>query len=88
MSILDIATVLRRRMGASAKKVPRFQLPDWLVRIAAMAVPAVKQILPELGKIKNSSNEKAGRMLGWTARSNDESIVAAAESLVRLGLSA
>jgi nucleoside-diphosphate-sugar epimerase len=88
MSILDMATVLRRRMGASAKKVPRFQLPDWLVRIAAIPVPAVKQILPELGKIKNSSNEKARRTLGWTARSNEESIVASAESLVRLGLSA
>src|SRR5258708_23594074 len=47
---LDIATVLRRRMGASAKKVPRFQLPDWLVRIAAIGVPAVKQILPELDR--------------------------------------
>jgi nucleoside-diphosphate-sugar epimerase len=86
MSILDIAKVLRRRVGASAGKVPRFQLPDWLVRIAAMRNPAVKQILPELGKIKNSTNEKARRVLGWTPRSNEESIAAAAESLVRLGL--
>jgi nucleoside-diphosphate-sugar epimerase len=86
MSILDIAKVLRRRVGASAGKVPRFQLPDWLVRIAAMRNPAVKQILPELGKIKNSTNEKAGRVLGWTPRSNEESIAAAAESLMRLGL--
>jgi nucleoside-diphosphate-sugar epimerase len=86
MSILDIAKVLRQRMGASAGKVPRFQLPDWLVRIAAMRNPAVKQILPELGKIKNSTNEKARRVLGWTPRSNVESIAAAAESLARLGL--
>ena len=86
MSILEIAKVLRRRMGASARKAPRFQLPDWLARIAAIRNSAVKQILPELGKIKNSTNEKARRVLGWTPRSNEESIVAAAESLVRLGL--
>jgi dihydroflavonol-4-reductase len=86
MSILDIAKLLRCRMGASAKKVPRFQLPDWLMRVAAMRNPAVKQILPELGKIKNASHEKAARTLGWTARSNEESILATAESLVRLGL--
>jgi nucleoside-diphosphate-sugar epimerase len=86
MSILEIAKVLRRRMGASARKVPRLQLPDWLVRIAAIRNSAVKQILPELGKIKNSTNERARRLLGWTPRSNEESIVAAAESLVRLGL--
>jgi nucleoside-diphosphate-sugar epimerase len=86
MSILDIAKLLRRRMGAAAKKVPRFQLPDWLMRIAAMRNPAVRQILPELGKIKNASHEKAARVLGWTARSDEESIVATAESLMRLGL--
>jgi dihydroflavonol-4-reductase len=85
-SILDIAKVLKGRMGASAKKVPTRQLSDWLVRIAAMRDPAVKQILPELGKVKNATNEKAKRMLGWAPRSNEESIVATAESLVRLGL--
>jgi dihydroflavonol-4-reductase len=73
-------------MGASAKKVPTRQLPDWLVRLAAMRDPAVKQILPELGKVKNATNEKAKRMLGWAPRSNEESILATAESLVRLGL--
>jgi hypothetical protein len=56
------------------------------VRIAALCDPAVKQILPELGQIKNATNEKAGRMLGWKPRSNEEVIVATAESLVRLGL--
>jgi nucleoside-diphosphate-sugar epimerase len=86
MSMLDIAKVLKSRMGASAKRVPTRQLPDWLVRIAALRDPAVKQILPELGKIKNATNEKAKRMLGWAPRSNEESIVSTAESLVRLGL--
>jgi nucleoside-diphosphate-sugar epimerase len=86
VSMLDIAKVLKSRMGASAKRVPTRQLPNWLVRIAAMRDPALKQILPELGKIKNATNEKAKRMLGWAPRSNEESIVATAESLVRLGL--
>jgi len=40
----------------------------------------VKQILPELGKMKNASNEKAKRVLGWAPRSSEESIVATAES--------
>ncbi len=86
MSILDIAKVLKNQMGASAKKVPTRQLPDWLVRIAALRDPAVRQILPELGKTKNATNEKAKRMLGWAPRSNEEAVVATAESLVRLGL--
>ncbi len=86
MSIRDIAKVLKMRMGAAAKRVPTRQLPNWLVRIAALRDPAVKVILPELGKVKTATNEKAKRMLGWAPRSNEEAIVASAESLVRLGL--
>jgi nucleoside-diphosphate-sugar epimerase len=86
MSIVEIAKVLKDRMGASAKRVPTRQLPNWLVRVAAMRDAAVKQILPELGKRKNATNAKAKRVLGWAPRSNEESIVATAESLVRLGL--
>jgi nucleoside-diphosphate-sugar epimerase len=86
MLIGDIAKVLKRRMGDAGKKVPTRQLPNWLVRIAALRDPVVKQILPELGKLKNGSNEKAKRLLGWAPRSNEESIVATAESLLRLGL--
>jgi nucleoside-diphosphate-sugar epimerase len=86
MSALDIARLLKRRLGASAKRVPTWQLPNWLVHIAAIRDPAVKQILPELGKIKNATSEKARRLLGWAPRPSDEAIVATAESLVRLGL--
>jgi len=86
MSIQEIARVLKARMGAAARRVPTRELPNWLVRIAALLDPAVKQILPELGKAKNATNDKAKRVLGWAPRSNEESIVAAAESLVRLGL--
>ena len=86
MSMLDIAKVLRARMGAWAKRVPARELPHWRVRLAALRDPAVKQIIPELGKKKNATNEKARRVLGWTPGSNEEAIVATAESLVRLRL--
>jgi nucleoside-diphosphate-sugar epimerase len=86
ISVLDMAKILKQRMGAAAKRVPTRELPNWLVRVAALRDPAVKQILPELGKRKNATNEKARRLLGWAPRSNEESIVATAESLVRLGL--
>ncbi len=86
MSVLDIAKVLKRRMGVAAKRVPTRELPNWIVRLASLRDPAVKQILPELGKKKNATSEKAQRLLGWTPRSNEEAILATAESLVRLGL--
>jgi dihydroflavonol-4-reductase len=86
MSLLAIAKVLKSRMGAQAKRVPTRQLPDWLLRLVAWGNPMVREILPELGKVKNATNEKARRLLGWAPRPNEECIVATAESLVRLGL--
>jgi nucleoside-diphosphate-sugar epimerase len=86
MSMQDIAKVLKSRMGAAASRVPTRQLPNFLVRLASLRDAAVKQIVPELGKRKNATNEKAKRLLGWAPRSNEDSIVGTAESLVRLGL--
>jgi nucleoside-diphosphate-sugar epimerase len=86
LSMLDIAQILQRRLGTAARRVPKWQLPNWVVRLAAWRDPAVKQILPELGKTRNATSEKARRILGWAPRSNEEAIVATAESLLRLGL--
>jgi len=73
-------------MGAAARRVPMGELPNWLVRLVAKRDAAVAQIVPELGKYKNSSNDKARRVLGWAPRSNEDSIAATAESMLALGL--
>jgi nucleoside-diphosphate-sugar epimerase len=86
LSMLEIANVLKNNMGATAKRVPARELPNWMVRLASLRDPAVKLILPELGKYKNATNEKARRVLGWSPRTNEESILATGESLVQLGL--
>ncbi|MBZ5604314.1 MAG: aldehyde reductase [Acidobacteriia bacterium] len=86
LKMVEIAQVLKSRMGAAANKVPTRELPNFLVKLAAMRDPAVKQIIPELGKRKNATNAKARRVLGWNPRSCEDSIAATAESLVGLGL--
>ena len=57
-----------------------------MLRAVSLFDVAVKQIVPELGKARQASNDKARRVLGWQPRTNEEAIVATAESLVRLGL--
>jgi dihydroflavonol-4-reductase len=86
MSILEIATVLRRELGSAARRVPRFQAPDWVVRLAARHNPMLRYALPMLGKIRRATSAKAQKVLGWTPRGNDEMIVVTAESLIGLGL--
>jgi hypothetical protein len=40
-------------MGAAAERVPTRELTNWLVRLASLADPTLKQITTELGKTKN-----------------------------------
>jgi len=84
--MVDVAKVLRRRIGAAASKVPTRVLPNWLVRLAALKDPTMRPIVPLLGVNMNATGEKAKRLLGWTPRPSEEAIVATAESLIRLGL--
>jgi dihydroflavonol-4-reductase len=86
MSISEIADVLKARLGDAARRVPSKELPNWLLKIASFSDPAVKQIIPELGKTRNATSEKARRLLGWAPQSREDAIVATAESLMRLGL--
>jgi len=86
MSVQEIAFVLKARMGEAAKRVSTRTVPDWLMRVGSLFSPVVRQIVPELGKVKNASNEKPRRVLGWEPRSNEDAIVATAESLVQLGV--
>jgi dihydroflavonol-4-reductase len=86
MPVRDMALALKRRLGDAAKRVPTRQLPNWLVKLAALRDPAVKQIVPELGKAKNATSAKAQRLLGWSPRGSEDALVATAESLLRMRL--
>jgi nucleoside-diphosphate-sugar epimerase len=86
MSLAEIARVLKAAAGSAGRRIATRQLPNWLVRLAALRDARARAILPELGKVKNASNAKARTLLNWQPRSNEESIRASAESLLRLGL--
>jgi dihydroflavonol-4-reductase len=82
----DLAVLLRENLGEAARHVPTRTVPSWVVRVAARVNPDLRAILPLLGRRPYTSHAKAERMLDWHPRSNEESILASAESLVRQGL--
>ncbi len=86
MTIREMAQVLKTRLGETADKVPTREIPDWIVRIVALFDSSVRQILPELGHRKSATGEKAMTLLGWHPRSNEEAIVATAQSLIEHGI--
>jgi nucleoside-diphosphate-sugar epimerase len=86
MQLPDLARMLRERLEADAARVPTRTLPNWVVRLLAPVNPTLRDVAPLLGDPKPISHEKAVRMLGWAPRSNEDAVLASAQSLVRLGL--
>ncbi|WP_432841432.1 SDR family oxidoreductase [Dactylosporangium sp. CA-092794] len=86
VELKDIGATIRTRLGAAAEKVPTRTVPNIVIRTASLFSPEFRSFAPDLGYAKQTSNEKARRVLGWTARDPKDAITAAAESLVRRGL--
>ena len=86
MKLLEIAEVLRARLGDEARKVPTRQLPDWLVRVAAHFNPVARAVAGELGSVRNQNPAHAKAVLDWQTRPVEQSIVDTARSLLDLGI--
>lgn len=86
MWLRDIASLLRARMGRTARRVPRFELPDGLVRLAGLFSREARASVPLLGASRPATSAQAERLLGWRPRSAEEAILAGAESLAKLGV--
>lgn len=84
--MVDIARLLKERLGPVAGKVSTRELPNLLIRSIALTNPAMKGLVPLLGVRLDASGEKAKRVLGWNPRSPEDAVLASADSLVRLGL--
>lgn len=77
----EVADILREQVPDLAARVPKRKLPSALVRTSALANRALRARLYELDKHRPVTAAKAHRELGWTPRSNRDTVVATARSL-------
>jgi dihydroflavonol-4-reductase len=78
--MIEVGEVLRR--AYPERRLPRGRLPDWLIKALSIFNAPLRQIVPELGRTRYVSNEKIRRVLGWRPRSNEEAILATAQTLI------
>jgi nucleoside-diphosphate-sugar epimerase len=86
MSMKEISSTLRERLGKAARKCPTISLPDIFLKAMALFDPAIALVVPRLGEVQNHSIEKAKSLLGWEPGLNVDAIVATGESLIKLGI--
>jgi len=86
LKMKDVAAILRAKMPLEARKVPTRGLPDWIVRLGARFNPVIKQVVGELGNVRDASAAHAFERLGWKTRAPEDSIVDCARSLIVQGV--
>lgn len=82
----DIADVLRRDLPGAGRRAPQRRLANWMVRLSAAFDPVVRERLFELDKERPVSAQRAVSELDWRQRSNAETILDTARSLIAEGL--
>lgn len=80
----EVASILRQNLGLLAAKVPTRRLPNWLVRLMGRFVPAMKLLVPMLGRRHIYRADKAQRILGYHPRPAARTLVDCAKSLLAL----
>ena len=79
----EVADTLRGNVPPDyEKKLPKRDVPSWLLKLLSNFNPVMKQIIPELNRERQVSNEKARDILGWSPRSAEEAILSGAQSLI------
>jgi nucleoside-diphosphate-sugar epimerase len=81
----DLAQLLRARLDGAAAKVPTRKVPDFMIRLAGLFDRDLGSVTPGLGRKHDYSSEKAQRILGWTPRPMEETILDCANSLIAIG---
>jgi len=81
----EVAETLRDNLGDEAAKVPTRKVPDLLVKGMGLFDPGVRSIVNQLGKKLTYSSAKAERLLDWSPRPAEESVLDCARSLIARG---
>jgi dihydroflavonol-4-reductase len=86
LKVIEIARMLRQQLGEQARRVPTRQLPDLLVRLAALFDPLVRTAVTELGAERHADASHARQVLGWVPRPVEQTVIDTGRSLIERGL--
>lgn len=85
MSLMELADGLRTALPAYAHRLPRFELPDWIVRLAARIHSQLRENTGELGNIRRVDGDPGRALIGRPTIPAPEAALATARSLIAHG---
>lgn len=86
VSFLEFANIIRAAMPEFARKLPRREVPDWLVRLFAFVDKDIRGNVGELGIVRHTDSTDAVKLLGHKLIPAEDAIIASAMTLVAEGV--
>ncbi|HEY8596742.1 MAG TPA: NAD-dependent epimerase/dehydratase family protein [Devosiaceae bacterium] len=86
LPLIEMARALAREFPQYARRLPRFEVPDWAVRVFALFDAEARGNLGELGRTKRIDASRAVALLGRDLVPATDAAIATARSLVEHGL--
>lgn len=86
LSLMQIAEVLGAGIPEYRKRMPRFEMPGWVIPIIAAFDRSLRDIAPETGPIKRTDPTAAEALLGRSLRPASEAVLATGHSAIEKGL--
>lgn len=82
MTILEMGAALRAALPEDARRAPRFELPDWAVRLAGLFDPQIGSNSHELGHVRLVDGSSGRHLIGRPMIPGPDAVVATARSLI------
>ena len=86
LSLKQMADILRPKLPGYGKKLPRYEVPDWLVRLVGFVDKDVRSNLGELGLVKRLAAPETEALIGRPFIPAEDTLVNTAKSLIAHGL--
>ena len=85
-SILELSKIMAEHLPSHAKKLPKKELPNLMVKLISLIDSSAKTMIPDLQIVMQTDTSYSEELLGMKFKSAESAMSEAAKSVVRLGL--
>ena len=84
--LVELSQIMAEAMPEYAKKLPKKELPNLMVKLISYIASSAKMMIPDLGILMQTDTSYAEELLGFKFKPAKDCMIENAKSVVRLGL--
>ena len=85
-TLLQLSNIMASALPDYAKKLPKKELPNLMVKLISLIDSSAKTMIPDLQIVMQTDTSYSEELLGMKFKSAESAMSEAAKSVVRLGL--